>query len=160
MKASRESTTTFLSAEQQVKHLIAKFGAKHQALIRSARKSLRKRFPSANELVYDYSGKLVIGYSPTERGLEAVAAIALGADGLRLHVSAKLPDPKKILLGSTGLTRFVWIESPGTLKRPEVDALLEAARGQAKPPLRAGGSGQLIIKQKSAKSRPGRKAKR
>jgi hypothetical protein len=157
MKASKTKPP---SAEQQIRDSLARFQPKHRALIRTVRKALRKRFPSANELVYDYSRNFVIGYSPTERGLEAVAAIALDEDGLRLHLSAKLPDPKRILLGSTGLTRFIWIESPGTLILPEVKALLKAALDRAKPSLRPIGRGALIIKSASAKRRSKRKMQR
>ncbi len=162
MKASKEGTTELLSAEQELKGLIAKFEPKHQALIRSVRKSLRKRFPSANELVYDYSNSFVIGYSPTDRGIDSVVAIASGADGLRLYFNQgpKLPDPKKILLGSGKQTRFIWIESPRTLRLPEVEALLEAASDRAKAPVRLSGRGKLIIKSISAKQRPRRKPKR
>jgi hypothetical protein len=162
MKASRDVTTKPLSAEQQIKGFIAKFEPKHQALIRSVRKTLRKRFPSANELVYDYSKSFVIGYSPIERGIDSVVAISLGADGLRLYFNQgpQLPDPTKILLGSGKQTRFIQIESPRSLLLPEVEALLEAAIDRAKTPFPLSGRGKLIMKSKPAKQRPGRKRKR
>jgi hypothetical protein len=162
MKASQEGTTKSLSAEQQLQSLIAKFEPKHQALIRTVRKALRKRFPSADELVYDYPSAFVIAYSPTERGSDAVVSISAGADGLRLVFTqgATLPDPKKILLGSGKQTRFIWIESPRTLKLPEVKAVLETAIDRAKISLRPSGRGKSIIKPKSAKQRPRRKPKR
>ena len=40
-------------AEGQLKGFIGKFEPKHQSLIRAVRKVLRKRFPTADELVYD-----------------------------------------------------------------------------------------------------------
>lgn len=151
-----------ISGEQQLKGFNAKFEPKHQTLIRSVRKALRTRFPSANELAYDYSKIFVIGYSPTERGVDSVVATALGADGLRLYFNhgAKLPDPKKVLLGSGKQTRFVRIESTRTLIRPEVKALLETATDRAKTPFHPSGRGKLIIKPKSARQRPKRKPKR
>jgi hypothetical protein len=162
MKATKEVATKPLSAEQQLKGFIAKCEPKHRALIRSVRKSLRKRFPSANELVYDYSKSLVIGYSPTERGIDSVVASASGTDGLRLYFNQgpTLPDPKKILLGSGKQTRFIRVESPRTLILPEVKALMEEANDQAKTPLRPRGRGKLIIKSTSAKQPPRRKPKR
>ncbi len=162
MKASQEVTIKPLGAEQRLNGFIARFEPKHQALIRSVRKALRKRVPSADELVYDYSKFFVIGYSPTERGSDSVVAAALGANGLRLYFNQgpELPDPKKILLGSGKQTRFIWIESPRTLKLPEVEALLETAIGRAKTPLRPSGRGKLIIKSISAKQRPRQKPKR
>lgn len=161
MKATREAATKPLSGEQQLKDFIAKCEPKHQTVMRSLRKSFRKRFPSANELVYDYSNSLVIGYSPTERGIDSVVAISAGADGLRLYFNQgpTLPDPKKILLGSGKQTRFIGIESPRTLILPEVKALVEAAIDRAKTPFRPGGRGALIIKSTSAKRQARRKPK-
>ncbi len=158
MKAAKVVTTEPLIAEQQLKGFIAKFDTKHQELIRSVRRALRKRFPSADELVYDYPNAFVIAYSPTERGSDAVVSISAGADGLRLVFTqgATLPDPKKILLGSGKQTRFIWIESPGTLTLPEVKALLETATDRAKMPLRPSGRGKTILKPKPAKQRPRR----
>ena len=162
MVASKKVTAKPLSAEQQLKGFIAKFEPKYQALFRSVRRAMRKRFPSVNELVYDYSKSLMIGYSPIERGSDSVVAIALGADGLRLFFNQgpKLPDPRKILLGSGRQTRFIWIESPETLRLPEVKALMEAAIDRATIPMRPSGHGKLIIKPKAAKLPPRRKASR
>ncbi len=161
MKASKKITTEPLSAEQQLQNFIAKFEPKHRALIRTVREALRKRFPSADELVYDYPNAFVIAYSPTERGSDAVVSISAGADGLRLVFTqgATLPDAKKILLGSGKQTRFIWIESPKTLSLPEVKALLELAIDRAKIPLRPSGRGKPIIKPKSAKQPSKRKPK-
>jgi hypothetical protein len=161
MKASKDITTKPLRSEQQLKVLIAKFEPKRQALIRSVRQSLRKRFPSANELVYDYSTFFVIGYSPTERGIDSVIAIASRADGLRLYFNqrAKLPDPKKILLGSGKQTRFISIESPRTLMLPEVEALVATVIDRAKIPHRPSQRGELIIKSTAATRRSRRTPK-
>jgi hypothetical protein len=162
MKASKKGTTKPLGGEQQIKGFIAKYEPKYQRLIRSVRKALRKRFPTANELVYDYSDSFVIGYSPTERGAEAVIAIAAAENGLRLvfNQGPTLPDPKKLLLGSGKQTRFIWVESGKTLALPEVEALMQAALNQAKTPLRASGRGKLIVKPSSAKQRPRQKPRR
>ena len=155
MMASKNITTERLIAEQQLKGFLAAFDPKRQALFVSVRRALRKRFPSADELVYDYSNAFVIAYSPTERGSDAVVSISAGPDGLRLVFTqgASLPDPKKILLGSGKQTRFIWIESPRTLRLPEVTALLETAVDRAKIPLRPSGRGKPVIKPKSAKRR-------
>ena len=162
MKASKEAATKPLSAEHQLKGFIAKLEPGHQALMRSVRRALRKRFPSANELVYDYSQSLVIGFSPTEGGIDSVLALASGTDGVRLYFNQgpALPDPKKILLGSGKQTRFIRIESLRTLRLPEVEALMKSARDQAKTPFRPGGRGMLIIKSTEAKRRTRRKPKR
>ena len=153
MKAPKKSAARPLNPEQQVRRLIARFKPKQQTLVRSVRSGLRKRFPTADELVYDYTKSLVIGYSPTERGSDAVVALAAGADGVRLvfNQGPTLPDPNNILLGSGRATRFIWVDSPGTLKRPEVEAMMNAAAGAVKIPLRASGSGKVVVKGKGGK---------
>ena len=159
MKASKKGTPKPLSGEQQIKGFIAKYEPKYQRLIRSVRKGLRKRFPTADELIYDYNNAFVIGYSPTERGSDAVVAISAAANGLRLvfNQGPILPDPKKLLLGSGKETRFIWVESAKTLALPEVEALLRATIDRAKTPLRPSGRGKVIIKPSSAKRRPRQK---
>src|SRR5262245_27902212 len=49
-------------AEKHLKTFIAKFDAKNQSLIRAVRALLRRRFPAANEMVYDNYNFFVIGY--------------------------------------------------------------------------------------------------
>jgi hypothetical protein len=66
-KPSRSLPTQ--TPEEQLDTFIDKFDAKNAALIRAVRKALRKRFPTANELVYDNYNFFVIGYCSTERPL-------------------------------------------------------------------------------------------
>ena len=145
--------------EKQLEGFINKFDSKHQALIRSVRKSLRKRVPAANELVYDNYNFFVIGYSSTERPSDCFVSIAAAANGVGLafYYGAKLPDPHKILLGSGSQNRFIRIESSTTLARPEVAELISAAIAQAKTPLAESGRGKLIIRSISEKQKPRRK---
>ena len=65
-----------LTPESQLRSLIAKFDPEHQRLIRAVRSALRKRLPTANELIYDYRTFFVIGYSPTENGIESIVSTA------------------------------------------------------------------------------------
>jgi hypothetical protein len=145
-------------AEKQLKSFIDKFEPKNQALIRALRKALRKRLPTANELVWDNYNFFVIGYSSTERPSDSIVSIAAGSSGVGLpfYRGASLPDPHKILLGSGNQNRFVRMGSAEMLGRPEVEALIAAAVAQAKTPLPASGGGQLIIRSISAKQRPRR----
>ncbi len=147
--------------EKQLKSFIDKFEPKHQALIRSVRGALRKRLPTANELVYDNYNFFVIGYCPNERPSDSIISIAAGANGIGLCFirGASLPDPHKILLGSGTQTRFLRIESAKTLDRPEVEGLLAAAIAKSKVALPASGAGQLVIRSVSKKQRPRRKSK-
>ena len=148
------------SGEQQLAGFIKKFDSKNAALIRSVRKVLRKRLPTANELVYDNYNFFVIGYCSTERPSDCILSIAAGANGVGLsfYYGATLPDPRKLLLGSGSQNRFIRIESVTTLTRPEVEELIAAAIAQAKSPLPGSGRGKLIIRSISKKQRQRRKA--
>jgi len=145
--------------EQQLTGFINKFEPKNAALIRSVRTALRKRLPTANELVYDNYNFFVIGYCSTERPSDCIVSIAASANGIGLsfYYGAKLPDPHKLLLGSGSQNRFLRIESAATLTHPDVVELIAAAVAQAERPLSSSGRGKLIIRSISAKQRPRRK---
>ena len=148
--------TAFRSAERQVAAFIRKFSRVDQHLIRAVRSALRKRFPAANELVYDNYNFFVIGYSPTERPSDTIVSIAARANGVGLCFirGATLPDPQHVLLGSGNQTRFIRIDSPQILQRRAVTALMAAAVAQSRAPFPATGRGNLIIRSVSAKQRP------
>jgi hypothetical protein len=145
--------------EAQLRSFIAKFDTRNQALIRAVRRALRKRLPTATELVYDNYNFFVIGYSPTPRPSDAVLSIAAGANGVGLCFiqGARLPDPKKVLQGAGKQTRFLRLDSAGVLERPEVESLISSALSRAKP-LPASGRGDLVIRSVSAKQRPRQRA--
>jgi len=147
------------SAEKQLQRFIGKFEPKHRAIIRAARKALRKRFPTANELVYDNYNFFVIGFGPSERPSDCFISIAAAANGVGLCFirGATLPDPARILSGSGKQTRFVRLPSADVLAQPEVQDLLKAAAEQARVPLPSCGRGKLIIRSVSATQRPRRK---
>ena len=137
-----------LTPEAQLRSFIDRFDPKDQKLIRSVRAAVRKRFPTANELAYDYTSSIVIGYSPTDRGIDAIVAISARATGVALYFNQgpQLPDPKKLLRGSGKQTRFVRVDAASQLAHPDVEALIAAAIDQARVPLPSKGKGSLIIK--------------
>jgi hypothetical protein len=157
--AERITSQAAASGEQQLAGFIDKFDSKNAVLIRSVRKVLRKRLPTANELVYDNYNFFVIGYCSTERPSDCIVSIAAGANGVGLsfYYGATLPDPRKLLLGSGSQNRFIRIESVATVTRPEVEELIAAAIAQAKRPLPGSGRGKLIIRSISKKQRQRRK---
>ena len=61
--------------EAQLRAYIDKLDPKNQKIFRAVRAAVHKRFPTANELAYDYSHALVIGYSPADRGIDSIVAI-------------------------------------------------------------------------------------
>lgn len=91
-----------MTAEAQLQNFIDKFKPEHQATIRATRKFLRRRFPTANELVYDNYNFFVIGFGPNERPSDCFISIAAAANGVGICFThgASLPDPKKILSGT------------------------------------------------------------
>jgi hypothetical protein len=142
----------------QVTSFIAKFDPAVAALIRSSRSAMRKRMPTALELVYDNYNFFVIGYSSTERASDCVVSLACGANGVSLsfYHGASLPDPDGVLLGSGTQNRFVRLESAKTLSTPAVERLIAAALAQATTPMPASGKTRTIVKSISAKQRPRR----
>jgi hypothetical protein len=146
MKTSKRiALQTDATGEQQLAGFIKKFDSKNAALIRSVRKVLRKRLPTANELVYDNYNFFAIGYCSTERPSDCILSIAAGANGVGLsfYHGATLPDPHRLLLGSGNQSRFIRIESAATLTRPEVEELIAAAIKYAEGPLSGSGRGKL-----------------
>jgi hypothetical protein len=154
------ASTSAGDANRQLAAFIRKFSPIDQQLIRAVRAALRKRLPTANELVYDNYNFFVIGYSPTERPSDAIVSMAARANGVGLCFihGAGLPDPHNVLLGSGNQTRFIRLDSPQVVERPEVEALVAAAITQARVPLPVAGKGKLIIRSVSAKQRPRRRS--
>jgi hypothetical protein len=148
-----------LTPEARLRSFIGRFDPEDRKLIRSVRAALRKRFPTATELAYDYSSQVVIAYGPTDRGIDAVVSMAARSDGVRLYFNqgGRLSDPDKLLLGSGKQTRYIQVEAASQLARPEVEALISAATKLAGSVLPATGKGRLIIRGAAAKPPPRRK---
>jgi hypothetical protein len=121
---------------------------------------MRKRFPGANELVWDNYNFFVIGYSPTERPADAVISVAARAGGIGLCFihGVGLQDPERRLRGSGRQTRFLPLDSATQLSEPAVAALIDQAIIAAGTRYPARGEGRLIIRSVSEKQRPRRRA--
>jgi hypothetical protein len=124
--------------------------------MREARTRLRKRLPTAIELVYDNYNALAIGFASSERMSDTIVSLAVYARGVNLYFmyGAALPDPHHLLLGSGNQGRFVRLESATMLDRPEIEELLAAAIEEGDTPLPRSGRGRVIIKSISPKQRP------
>ena len=159
MKTDAGARRPAAAPEARLGRFVAKFDRPTQARIRSVRRALRRRLPTANELVWDNYNFFVIGYSPTERPSDTVVSLAAGSSGVGLsfYRGASLPDPEGILLGSGRQNRFIRLESAKTLERPEVEALIAAAIAQAKTPLPRAARRKLIVRSVSAQQRPRRR---
>jgi hypothetical protein len=159
-RAKRAAPATTQSPTKQLTSFIAKYDPAVAKLVRAARASLRKRLPTAFELVYDNYQFLAIGFGATERASDCLVSLAVSPKGVALsfYYGATLPDPQGILLGSGNQNRFVRLDRATTLGTPAVENLIRAAIAKAKTPLPATGKGPIIIKSVSAKQRPRRPA--
>jgi hypothetical protein len=119
------------------------------------RRWLRKRLPTAHELVYEYNGFFVISYSPNEHGYEGVFAIRASANGVKLYFnrSKELPDPEKLLQGSGKQARSIDLDGASTVARPAVARLIDEAIACNRVPFAATGRGPVVIRSVSAKQR-------
>ncbi len=144
----------------QIASFIAKFEPDVARTIRACRTALRKRLPTATEIVYDNYNFLVFGFSTTSRSSDTIVSLAAAANGVGLsfYYGATLPDPQKVLLGGGKQNRFVRLPGAATLAEPAIAALIDAAVAQADPPLPAGRRGQTMIKSISKKQRPRQRA--
>ena len=159
MSTSQMNTQTAAarrSAEDQLRRLVARFAPAHQRLIGAMRRWLRKRLPTAHEVVYEYRDAFVISHSPSEHGYEGVLAIRASADGVRLYFSRgkELPDPEKLLQGSAQ-ARWIHLEGVSTLARPAVACLFDEAIARNRVPFAGTGRGPVVIRSVSAKQRRG-----
>jgi hypothetical protein len=157
MKRSTHLATT--SPPRQLDTFIRRFDPAIRKLVREARAKLRRRLPTAIELVYDNYNALAIGFASSERTSDAIVSLAVYARGVNLYFiyGAALADPHHLLLGSGNQGRFVRLESASTLDRREIGELLTAAIEEGETPLPRRGRGYVVIKSVSPKQRARRR---
>ncbi len=146
-KAESQTPTERKKVDAEVKRLIEKLASSQVRLVASIRRRLRERLPTAFELVYGYRDWIVISFSPSAKGYEGVLAIHANDDGVKLYFQRgkELPDPQKLLKGSGKQARWIQVEGLATLKRKEVDELIEKAIGASSVPFSTTEGGNLII---------------
>ena len=144
-----------ISPAKQLNTFIARFDPAIRKIVREARAKLRRRLPTAIELIYDNYNALAIGFGSSERSGDWIVSLAVYARGVNLYFiyGVALPDPHHLLLGSGNQGRFVRLESAEMLDRPEIEALLAAAVKECDTPLPRTGRGRLVIKSVSPKRR-------
>jgi hypothetical protein len=143
---------------ERVEGFIDKFEPATSKRIREVRKALRKRFPTAIEMVYDNYNFFVIGYCAGERASDCIVSLAANSKGVGLsfYHGADVPDPHGILEGSGSQNRFVrLVDGAATLKDPRVAEAIDAAVAIAEVPLPVG-RGYTVVRSVSAKQRPRR----
>jgi hypothetical protein len=143
------------SPEEQLASFLAKFTPEVASLAEALLNEMRRRYPTALELVYDNYNALAIGFGPTERASEAIFSIAVFPRWVSLFFlqGKTLPDPGKILLGNGNQVRHIRLPSPATFDDPAVQAVMLEATTRAVVPFDPKGKHRLIIKSISAKQR-------
>ena len=143
------------AAEAEVRRLIAAFAPTQHRLIAAMRRALRKRLPTAHELVYAYTSWIVLSFSPNEHGYQGVFAIRADAEGVKLYFTRGkgLADPDKLLRGSAQV-RWIGVEGASTLARPAVARLIAQAIARSPVPFPRTDRGPVVVKSAAAKQRP------
>ena len=150
MNARQPSPGARLSA------FLSRFPPEIVALVKRCLPKLRRAFPGSYQLVYDYSNSLVVAFGMSDRGYEAIVAMAIFPRWVRLYFDKALPDPKGLLEGSGGKVRSVALEAASDLDHGDIHALIKAAikhSGATFPRARAI---RVVIKSESKKRRPRR----
>jgi len=126
-----------------------------ERLVTATRRALRKRLPTAHEVVYEDADALVISVSPSDHGYQGVFAIRANADEVKLYFNQGkgLPDPEKRLRG-TAQARWIALDGAATLAEPAVVSLITEAIARNRVPFAKTGSGAVVLRSKTAKSRP------
>jgi hypothetical protein len=148
-----QSAAARRAAEAQLKTLVDKIAPAHQRLASALRKALRKRLPTAHEIVYEYADNVTISYSPNDKGYAGVLALRASADEVRLYFNQGkgMTDPEKVLKGSAKLVRWIPVEGASTLARPAVAALIDQALARSPVPFAKTGDGPVVIQSLRAK---------
>jgi hypothetical protein len=158
MPARKSQSPPPQSPEVQLAAFLSKYSPEIAKRAKAIRTAMRKRYPTALELVYDNYNALAIGYAPSEKTSEAIFSIALYPKWVSLFfLQAKgLPDPDRILKGSGNVAKHVVLESAISLREPAKESLMREAVARARVPFSRDRNHRLIIKSISAKQRPRR----
>lgn len=130
---------------------LSRFPPEIVALVKRCLPKLRRAFPGSTLLVYDYSNSLVVAFGMSERGYEAIVAMAIFPRWVRLYFDKSLPDPKGLLEGSGGKVRSVTLKSASDLDHGDIHAMIKAAIKHSGVTLPRTGPTRMVIKSDSKK---------
>src|ERR1041385_4645897 len=92
------------------------------------------------------SNSLVVAFGMSERGYEAIVAIAIFPRWVRLYFDKSLPDPKGLLEGSGTKVRSVTLKAPSDLDHEDIKALIKAANKHSGVTFTRTRSTRMVIK--------------
>src|SRR5271170_3592087 len=106
-----------VAPEVQLASFIAKFTPEIAAQAEAILATMRARYPTALELVYDNYNALAIGFGPTEKPSQAIFSIAVFPRWVTLFFlqGISLSDPDKVLKGTGSVVRHVVLKSVAML---------------------------------------------
>lgn len=139
------------TANAQFAAFLSRFPTEIVALVKRCLPRLRRTFPGSNQIVYDYANSVVIAFSMSERGYEAIVALAIFPRWVKLYFDKSLPDPEGLLEGSGGKVRSVTLKTASDLERRDIQALIKAAIKHSGVTFPRTGSTRMIIKPESKK---------
>ncbi len=145
------------SPNAQFSAFLSRFPPETVALVKRCLPKLRRAFPGCNQLVYDYSHSLVVGFAMSERGYEAIVAIAIFPRLVRLYFDKSIPDPKGLLEGTGGKVRSVIVKAAAELDHGDIHELIKAAIKHSGVTFPRTRSNPMIIKSESKKKKPRKK---
>jgi hypothetical protein len=111
----------------QFSAFLSRFPPAIVALVKKCLPKLRRAFPGCHQLVYDYAHSLVVAFGVSERGYEAIVALAIFPDRVQLYFDKSLPDPNRRLKGAGTKVRSVTVEAASDLDRGDINDLIKAA---------------------------------
>lgn len=121
------------------------------ALVKRCLPKLRRAFPGSIQLVYDYGNSIVVAFGMSERGYEAIVALAIDPRRVRLYFDKSLPDPKGLLEGTGTKVRSVTVESASDLDHGDIHALIKAAIKHSGVKFPRTRTTRMVIKSKAKK---------
>src|SRR5262250_577748 len=143
MTARQPSPSAHFSA------LLSRFPPEIVTLVKRCLPKLRRAFPGSYQLVYDYSHSLVVAFGMSERGYEAIVAMAIDPRRVRLYFDKSLPDPHGLLEGSGGKVRSVTLKAASDLDHGDIQALVKAAKKHSGAKFPKTRSNPMVIKSES-----------
>jgi hypothetical protein len=142
------------SPSAQFAAFLSRFPPETVALVKRCLPKLRRAFPGANQLVYDYPNSLVVSFTMSDRGYEGIVAVAIFPRWVKLYFDKSLPDPKSLLEGSGGKVRSVTLKAASDFDHEDIQALIKAAIKHSGVTFPRTRSTRMIIKSESKKRKP------
>jgi hypothetical protein len=141
------------NASVQFSGFLSRFPPGIVALVKRCLPKLRRAFPGSYQLVYDYASSLLVAFSMSERGYEAIVTVAVFPRWVRLYFDKSLPDPKGLLQGSGTKVRSVTLKAASDLDHGDIHALIKAAIKHSGVTFPRTRTNRMVIKSEAMKRR-------